>query len=74
MGRSSEVDEIKSQALEWRTSTRSAGGNCVEVAIDEDRVHVRNSRWRSGPILSFSREHWQQFIHAIKDGEILGPK
>jgi hypothetical protein len=70
-GRSVDVDEIKSHALEWRISTKSAGGNCVEVAIDGDRVHVRNSRRRGGLILSFSREHWQHFIHAVKEGEIL---
>jgi len=53
----------------WRKSSRSApnGGECVEVADNlTDIVAVRDSKDRSGPVLSFSRIAWQTFVEDIK--------
>jgi hypothetical protein len=54
---------------QWRKSQRSGGngGNCVEVADNlPDAVHVRDSKDREGPVLTFSREAWRDFIEDIK--------
>ncbi|MFG1954425.1 DUF397 domain-containing protein [Micromonospora sp. NPDC048830] len=51
----------------WRTSTRSGdnGGNCVEVADDlPGVVAVRDSKDRSGPVLTFPPDSWAAFVRA----------
>ncbi|MFK3982523.1 DUF397 domain-containing protein [Micromonospora sp. NPDC050397] len=53
----------------WRKSTRSSGnqGNCVEVADNlTARVLVRDSKDRSGPVLSFGPDAWQAFVGLAK--------
>jgi hypothetical protein len=54
--------------LRWRTSSRSSGGACVEVAVDGDVVHVRDSKNRSGPVLTFDRAVFRDFIESIREG------
>jgi hypothetical protein len=56
----------------WRKSTRSGnGGNsCVEVAKNlPDVVGVRDSKDRSGPVLTFGPEAWADFLAGVKHGE-----
>lgn len=52
----------------WRTSTRSGdNGACVEVRATADGgVEIRDSKDRSGPTLSFTRDTWSSFIEATK--------
>jgi hypothetical protein len=52
--------------MPWKKSSKSASGDCVEVAITQDAIHVRNTRDRQGPMLSFSRDEWQELIEKIK--------
>ncbi|MFY1695720.1 DUF397 domain-containing protein [Solwaraspora sp. WMMD791] len=56
----------------WRTSSRSQSTNCVEVGELAGRstpVLMRDSKDRSGPVLSFDRTTWREFIDSAKDGE-----
>ncbi|GAB1693679.1 DUF397 domain-containing protein [Krasilnikovia sp. M28-CT-15] len=56
----------------WRKSTRSGsnGGDCVEVADNlPDIIAVRDSKDRSGPILTFTPDEWEAFLTGAKDGE-----
>jgi len=50
-------------SLEWFTSSHSGseGGDCVEVAAGVGVVHVRDSKDREGPALTFGREEWAAF-------------
>lgn len=54
--------------LNWRTASHSSngGGNCVEVADHEDRVLVRDTQARSGPVLRFSPAVWRTFANQVK--------
>jgi hypothetical protein len=56
---------------EWRTSNRGdqSGENCVEVALAEGGVAVRDSRHPEGPILLFTHAEWEAFVEGAKDGE-----
>ncbi|MFF2076966.1 DUF397 domain-containing protein [Kitasatospora sp. NPDC058162] len=49
---------------EWFKSSYSNddGGNCVEVAPSPSAVHVRDSKDKAGPVLTFSPEAWAAFI------------
>jgi hypothetical protein len=54
----------------WYKSARSSGnGNCVEVAVVDDVVGVRDSKDRSGPVLVFTASEWRAFVSGAKDGE-----
>jgi hypothetical protein len=53
----------------WRKSSRSGDGNCVEVAFDGEAILVRDSKDRDGAVLSFTRSEWAAFLAGAKDGE-----
>ncbi|MGX7671929.1 DUF397 domain-containing protein [Plantactinospora sp. DSM 117369] len=54
----------------WRTSSRSgANGNCVEVADNLGAVvAVRDSKDRSGPVLTFRPAAWTAFTASLRNG------
>lgn len=58
-----------SDPLTWRTSSRSQGTNCVEVAAHLGAVLVRDSKDRGGPVLRFSHDAWSAFLSAMQFGE-----
>ncbi|GAA2187025.1 DUF397 domain-containing protein [Micromonospora lupini] len=48
---------------QWRTSTRSGNGECVEVADNlPGVVGVRDSKDPSGPVLVFAPPAWRAFV------------
>jgi hypothetical protein len=55
----------------WRKSSRSgnATAQCVEVAIVDDGVGVRDSKDLAGPRLFLGSHGWTAFISAIKAGD-----
>jgi hypothetical protein len=56
-----------SESLTWVTSTHSASGNCIEVAVRDD-VLVRDTKDRHGPVLRFTPEAWRRFASQVKGG------
>lgn len=56
------------ERAEWRKSTYSALNGCVEVALLEDGVAVRDSKDRGGPVLTFSDAEWRGFVQGVRDG------
>lgn len=61
----------------WKKSSRSAAGssNCVEVALlSDDQVGIRDSKAEpGGPVLSVSRQCFQDFVHAARSGVFRRP-
>jgi hypothetical protein len=54
----------------WRTSSHSGdNGACVEVRQVDGRVEVRDSKDRSGPVLTFSPAEWLAFVDRARKGE-----
>jgi hypothetical protein len=53
----------------WRTSSYSGsnGGNCVEVGETGRAVAVRDTKDRSGVVLTFGPDAWRRFAATIKD-------
>ncbi|MCX4386649.1 DUF397 domain-containing protein [Micromonospora peucetia] len=59
----------------WRKSTRSGNGgaSCVEVADNlPGVVLVRDSKDRSGPLLSFGPAAWSHFVTGVANGTTPG--
>jgi len=59
--------------LSWRKSSYSggSGGNCVEVAEHGNRVMVRDTKDRPGPVLRFTPAAWLRFADQVK--RLLAP-
>jgi hypothetical protein len=54
----------------FKSSFSDPDGNaCVEVAVTEDGVRVRDSKDRSGPVLAFTPEEWRAFTAGAAVGE-----
>ncbi|GAA2238396.1 DUF397 domain-containing protein [Kitasatospora cystarginea] len=53
----------ESDGLVWVKSSHSGGegGECIEVAAASAVVHVRDSKDREGPRLTFTPEAWAAF-------------
>nr|MDT0662768.1 DUF397 domain-containing protein [Micromonospora sp. DSM 115978] len=56
--------------LAWRKSSRSGPNcdNCVEVAIAESAIAVRDSKNPTGPALTFTRDEWSTFVGGTRGG------
>ncbi|MFI7030715.1 DUF397 domain-containing protein [Microbispora rosea] len=53
-------------ALEWRTSSRCTGGDCVQVAFTDDGVVMRDSKNPERGSLFYSRDEWRAFVAMTK--------
>jgi hypothetical protein len=55
--------------LAWFKSSYSGseGDDCVEVAIAEQAVRVRDSKDVSRPAFSVERERWSRFVGFVAD-------
>jgi hypothetical protein len=56
-----------SASLAWVTSSYSATGNCVEVAV-RGEVLVRDTKDRHGAVLRLDPEAWRRFAAQVKSG------
>jgi hypothetical protein len=55
----------------WRRSAACSGADttCVEVAMREQVVLVRDSKDPGGPRLRFDRAEWVAFVAGVRAGE-----
>jgi hypothetical protein len=58
----------------WRISTRSSGGNCVQVQVRMSDVRIRHSRDRNGPVLTFATTAFRDFLAGVRNGEFDRPE
>lgn len=58
-------------AIRWRKSTRSGQVDCVEVALSNGGLLVRDSKDPDGVRLRFSRSEWLAFVRAVRDDRFL---
>lgn len=55
--------------VDWRKSTFSGLNGCVEIALLDGQIAVRDSKDRNGPILRFTRAEWDAFLTGVKQGQ-----
>ncbi|WP_431945531.1 DUF397 domain-containing protein [Micromonospora marina] len=58
-----------SESFNWRKSSESLNGDCVEVASLSEGVAVRDSKDPGGPRLRFSGSGWRAFLAGANRGE-----
>ncbi|MFF4311394.1 DUF397 domain-containing protein [Streptomyces sp. NPDC001507] len=53
----------------WFESSYSTGngGECIEVAEAPGAVHIRDSKARSGPVLTVTPQTWAEFVGLAAD-------
>jgi hypothetical protein len=54
----------------WKRSSRCEHANCVEVAIADTQVLVRDSACPDGTHLTFSVEAWVTFVESLRSGDL----
>ena len=56
----------------WSKSSYSSGegGECVEVADAAGAIHIRDSKVRSGPVLTVTPQAWAGFVGLAADHTI----
>ena len=52
--------------ISWKISSKSNGGNCVEVAFHDGMVLIRDSKNRDGGIISVPAAEWKTFLTVVK--------
>lgn len=53
----------------FKKSTYSSDSfNCIEVALLNESVMVRDSKNVEGPALAYDRASWQNFVSAVRGG------
>ena len=52
---------------EWRKSSYSSSGNCVEAASFRGGIKVRDTKNRDGYVLRFKAATWQCFTRELKN-------
>jgi hypothetical protein len=57
----------------WHKSSASGGGECVEVRIAADCVHVRDTKYRQDASLTFTHDEWRAFLTGVRLGEFEIP-
>ena len=61
---------MSDEAVTWTKSTYSGNnGGCVEWAPLDDAIGVRDSKDKSGPVLTFTPSAWQSFVDAASRGD-----
>jgi hypothetical protein len=56
-------------AAAWRTSTFCDLNGCVEVALLDGKVAVRDAKDKASPILLFTTREWEAFVGGVRAGE-----
>jgi len=70
-GRSGVTTPVEQDEADYKISSFSGGGNCVEVArLPNGRFAVRDSKDPSGSVrLVFGLAEWTAFVSGVKAGE-----
>lgn len=56
------------EIIRWVRSSRCSNGACVEVAVEDGRVLVRDSKLgEESPVLAFSPSDWRTFLATARD-------
>jgi Domain of unknown function (DUF397) len=56
-------------SIAWRRSSRCANNTCVEVALLDDQIMVRDAKNPRGPVLRFTPTEWSAFLDGARNGE-----
>lgn len=59
--------DFEESCIRWRKSTASSSGGCVEVAVADGSVLIRDSANLPGPVLSVPTSVWSVFLASLHE-------
>ncbi|MET9293342.1 DUF397 domain-containing protein [Streptomyces sp. NPDC003077] len=61
---------MSTSELNWSKSSHSSaqGDDCVEIAVTEPTIHLRDSKDTTRPHITIGRLSWAAFIHHAAHG------
>jgi hypothetical protein len=59
------VADFEESCIRWRKSTASSSGGCVEVAVADGLVLIRDSVNLDGPVLRVSTAAWSVLLTSL---------
>jgi hypothetical protein len=59
----------ESSNLVWQRSSYCSTGTCVEVALSDENIILRDSKNKEGPTLTFQPSEWNAFLNGVKSGK-----
>lgn len=68
--RSATAVTVQYDSLLWKKSTASGSGNCVEVALAESTIFVRDSK-DPRLTLAFSAAEWKAFLSSVDSIQVM---
>jgi hypothetical protein len=60
------IDSVGQVFLEWRRSSACDAGSCVEIAVRQEEVLMRDSLDTQGPNLVFAPVAWCEFLARVR--------
>ncbi len=64
------VADFEEPCIAWRKSSASNSGGCLEVAVVNGSVLVRDSTNRDGPVLTLSPAAWSGLLARARDKDL----
>jgi len=64
------VTDFEEPCIAWRKSTASNSGGCVEVAVLDGSVLIRDSMNRDGVVLRLSPAAWSSFLARVPASDV----
>jgi Domain of unknown function (DUF397) len=61
------VADFEESCISWRKSTTSGGGGCVEAAVADGSVLIRDSANSHGPVLRVPASAWSVFVASVRE-------
>ncbi len=62
-----QVADFEESCIMWRKSTASSNSGCVECAVTDGSVLIRDSVNRGGPVLRVPAAAWSAFLTSLAD-------
>ncbi len=59
--------DFEESCITWRKSTASNSAGCVEFAVTDESVLIRDSVNPGGPVLRVSTAAWSAFLTSLAD-------
>jgi Domain of unknown function (DUF397) len=64
------VTDFEKPCIAWRKSTASNSGGCVEVAVADGSLLVRDSMNQDGPVLRLPPAAWSSFLARVPASDV----
>lgn len=61
--------DFEESRVTWRKSTASTNSGCVELAVADESVLIRDSVNPGGPVLRVSTAAWSAFLTSLAGGD-----